>query len=156
MSTSNTASKVLCEEDFRWQGVTEEAYKAQGTHFSGALRQVLVGPNPDEPGASFETRYFEVKPGGYTSLEHHAHAHVVVILRGQAEVILDRTVHTVSPFDCIYIHPHSVHQIIACCEQEPLGFLCIVDQCRDRPQLPDKETLDWLTKDPEVAARIRT
>lgn len=156
MSQSNTASKVFPEQAFRWQGIEEEAYKAQGTHFSGARRQVLIGGGSGEQGISFETRYFEVEPGGYTSLEHHAHGHVVVVLRGSVEIVLDQTVQQASPFDCIFIAPHSLHQLVATSQDEPLGFLCIVDQQRDPPQLPDKETLNRLSADPRVAARIRT
>mgnify|MGYP006424984239 CR=1 FL=1 len=155
MTEFKTTSKVLREQGYRWHGVAEQAYKTDGSHFSGARRQALVGINQDEPGISCETRYFEIEPGGYTSLEHHTHAHVVVILRGRAEVILDRTVHEVSPFDCIYIAPHSLHQIIASSVDELLGFLCLVDRHRDRPQPPDQESLDWLSQSPEVAARLR-
>lgn len=156
MTSSKASSKVMHEEQYRWQGVDEQAYKTEGSHFSGAHRQVLLGVHPEETGISFETRYFEIEPGGYTSLEHHAHAHVVIILRGQAEVVLDRSIHQVEPYDCIYIAPHSLHQIIARSTNEPLGFLCIVDQQRDRPQLPDEESLNWLRSAPQVAERIHT
>ncbi len=34
---------------------------------------------------------------------------------------------------------------------EPLGFLCMVDAVRDRPQLPTEEDLAALRRDPAVA-----
>ena len=37
---------------------------------------------------------------------------------------------------------------------EPLGFLCMVNALRDRPQLPAAEDLDRLRKNPVVAGFI--
>ncbi|MBK1735870.1 cupin [Halorhodospira abdelmalekii] len=158
-ATSGTSpaerSKVLHCKEFRWQGVEEEAYKAEGSHFSGARRQALIGVRPGEEAPAFETRYFELAPGGYTSLEQHAHAHVVIVLRGCGEVILDQRLERIEPFTCIYIAPHALHQLHATSEQEPLGFLCIVDRERDRPQYPDATTLAWLREIPKIARRLR-
>ena len=149
-------SRILREQGFRWQGVEEAAYKPEGTHFSGARRQTLVGAPAGQEAPAFETRYFEVDPGGYTSLERHQHAHVVIILRGHAEVILDRRVAAARPLDCIYIAPWTWHQLHATDPDEPLGFLCSVDRDRDHPERPDAEALDRLCADPAVARRIRT
>lgn len=154
-ASDGEGSRVFRERDFRWQGVTEEAYKAEGTHFSGARRQTLVGAGAGGVSPGFETRYFEVDPGGYTSLEYHEHAHVVIIVRGRAEVVLGGALHAVEPIDCLYIAPNELHQLHATGE-EPLGFLCIVDGERDRPRRPDAETLARLCADPALAQRIRT
>jgi hypothetical protein len=35
---------------------------------------------------------------------------------------------------------------------EPLGFLCMVDAARDKPQLPSPEDLARLRRNPDVAA----
>jgi hypothetical protein len=35
---------------------------------------------------------------------------------------------------------------------EPLGFLCMVNAERDKPQLPEPADLEMLRKDPDVAA----
>ena len=149
-------SRVLREQGYRGEGVEEEAYKAEGTHFSGARRQTLVGRSSGQQAPAFETRYFEVEPGGYTTLEHHEHTHVVIVVRGRAEVVLDDRVEAVAPLDCIYIAPHAWHQIHATGDDEPLGFLCIVDRDRDRPQRPDADDLARLRSEPAVARRIRT
>ncbi len=148
-------SCVLRERHFRWEGAIEDAYKAQGDHFRGARRQTLIGEPAGQSAPAFETRYFEVAPGGYTTLEQHQHAHVIVIFRGCAEIILDQELMAVEPLDCVYIAPCTWHQIHATGE-EPLGFLCIVDRDRDRPQRPDPETLDRLCAEPRIAHRIRS
>ncbi|MFP4146953.1 MAG: cupin domain-containing protein [Halorhodospira sp.] len=156
-SAATEHSRVLRNRGYRWDGVEEEAYKAEGTHFSGARRQTLVGRPSGQEAPAFETRYFEVDPGGYTTLERHAHTHVVIIVRGRAEVILDNRVECAAPLDCIYIAPWSWHQIHAVAdEDEPLGFLCTVEQDRDRPERPDDEALARLCAEPAVARRIRT
>ena len=148
-------SRLLREDGFRWEGAVSEAYKAEGDHFRGATRQTLVGEPAGESAPAFETRYFEVAPGGYTTLERHGHAHVVVVVRGRAEVVLDDRLVTAEPLDCLYIAPWSWHQLHAVGEA-PLGFLCIVDRDRDRPCTPDADTLERLRAIPEIAHRIRS
>ena len=147
--------RILREANFRWEGIEQEAYKAEGTHFSGARRQTLVGQPAGQQAPAFETRSFEVEPGGYTTLERHEHTHVVIVLRGEAEVVLDQRVEAITPLDCAYIAPWAWHQIHAV-GTETLGFLCIVDRDRDRPQRPDPQHLDELRRTPAVARRIRT
>src|SRR3954468_515192 len=61
---------------FRWQGVEEKPYK-QGGGWEGVARFPLAARD------GFELRYFEIAPGGYSSLEKHEHAHVVIALRGR-------------------------------------------------------------------------
>ncbi len=120
--------------DFRWSGVTLQPYKLRGAaagEFAGASRQVIAGDR-GEP-IAFELRYFELDPGGFTSLERHRHCHVVIGLRGRGGVMLDAREHRVAPFDAIYIAPHRAHRLRAI-GREPFGFFCIVDRERDRPQ----------------------
>ncbi len=149
-------SRILREQDYRWEGAEDAAYKAEGTHFSGVRRQTLAGAPAGQEALGFETRYFQVDPGGYTSLERHQHAHVVIVVRGHAEVILDQRVASARPLDCLYIAPWTWHQLHAVDADEPLGFLCSVDRDRDRPERPDAEALNRLCAAPEVARRIRT
>jgi quercetin dioxygenase-like cupin family protein len=78
------------------------------------------------------TRYFEIQPGGYSSLERHRHPHAVLVIRGRGQVLLDRDVVPVKPFDCVYVSPETVHQFQAA-DDTSLGFLCVVDRLRDRP-----------------------
>ncbi len=155
MPDSVSPSKVLRQSDHRWTGVPLKAYKTDGTHFRGVIRQTLIGEGEGEERPGFMTRYFEVEPGGYTSLERHEHPHVVVIVRGRGEVILDRRLETVEPLDCVYIAPECLHQFHTVGD-EPLGFLCIVDRQRDRPRLADGDDLQRLRGNPEVAAKIKT
>lgn len=159
-SDTGAASRVKIEDDYRWSGVTPEPYKVGVDNFHGAVRQVLVGEDAGEQAPGFVTRYFELEPGGYTSLERHAHPHVVVILRGRAEIILDTRVEVATPHDAVYIAPWCLHQLHSVPDDhapdEPLGFLCIVDRERDRPVYPELEEVERLRQKPSVAARLRT
>jgi quercetin dioxygenase-like cupin family protein len=154
MSDSADQSKVISAHSYRWEGVPLREYKTEGTHFRGITRQTLLGEGADEQALSFETRYFEVQPGGYSTLERHDHPHAVVILRGHGEVILQDRVESLAPHDVVYIAPQTVHQFHASGD-EPLGFICIVDQERDRPQLPDDDEAAALAQVDAVAQRLK-
>ncbi|HYW04818.1 MAG TPA: cupin domain-containing protein [Gammaproteobacteria bacterium] len=151
---SEESSRVIRGGGFRWQGVGVREYKSEGTHFRGITRQTLLGEGADEQSLNFVTRYFELEPGGYSSLERHRHPHAVVILRGEGELVLGNRVETVRPPDCVYVAPDTFHQFHAT-GGEPLGFLCTVDRERDRPRLPDEDELRELCRNPAVARRIR-
>lgn len=129
----NGRSKVIRHDGFRWEGVAVREYKAQDGSFRGVTRQTILGEGDGEGDLAFVTRYFEVAPGGYSSLERHQHPHSVVVLRGRGEVRLAGATHPVRPFDCVYVAPGDIHQFRANGD-EPLGFLCVVDRVRDRPQ----------------------
>jgi quercetin dioxygenase-like cupin family protein len=127
-------SRVLrFRPDFRWQGLPAAEYKQGGDHWRGVTRTVLVGEAGD--GTAFQLRYFEVAPGGFTSLEEHVHEHAVVILRGQGQVQLGDTVHALGFGDTVYVAPREVHQFRNLSATEQFGFLCVVDALRDRPQV---------------------
>lgn len=117
-------------EPHAWRGVAVQEYKLAADHHCGVLRSVLVGGNGEQ--TQFEVRYFEIAPGGFTTLEHHRHEHVVVVLRGGGEVRLGEEWHPVGFGDTVYVAPHEVHQLRNP-GQEPFGFLCVVDAQRDRP-----------------------
>jgi quercetin dioxygenase-like cupin family protein len=127
-------SKVIRGEGFRWGGVPLREYKNEGTHFKSITRQNLLGEGNDEQALGIILRYFEIQPGGYSSLERHQHPHSVMVIRGRGRVLLDDEVHSVGPLDCVYVSPHTVHQFQAA-GHEPFGFLCIVARERDRPVL---------------------
>jgi quercetin dioxygenase-like cupin family protein len=118
---------------FRWRGVVVKEYKPAGEDFRGVTRQTLLGDGAGEEALSFLTRYFEVAPGGFTSLELHRHPHAVIVLRGRGEVTLGGETFALAPFDCVYVSPETAHQFRAGVE-DPLGFLCMVDRERDRPR----------------------
>lgn len=127
-------SRVLKCRGFRWEGVEVRRYKEDAEHFRGVTRQTLLGEGPDEEALGSVARYFEVEPGGFSSLELHRHPHAVVVLRGRGTVRLGEETFEIEPFDCIYVSPETPHQFRAA-PGEPLGFLCVVDRDRDRPRL---------------------
>ncbi len=127
-------SKVLKAAAFRWQGVEVREYKAAGAPYKDVTRQTLLGEGEGEADLNFITRYFEIQPGGYSTLERHQHPHAVVVIRGRGRVALGERTYDLAPFDCVYVAPGAVHQFEAS-GVEPLGFLCIVDRVRDRPEL---------------------
>lgn len=127
-------SKVLACRDFRWQGVERKAYKEGEAPYKDVTRQALLGEGPGEEPLQFITRYFEVRPGGYSTLELHQHPHAVIILRGTGQVVLGDETHEIAPYDCVYVAPGTTHQFRAT-GTELLGFLCVVDRVRDRPQV---------------------
>lgn len=126
-------SKVIRCRELRWEGVERKPYKESATApFKGVTRQTLLGEGPGEEPLRFITRYFEVQPGGYSTLETHEHPHAVIVLRGAGQVVLDNQTHDLAPFDCVYVAPGAKHQFRAT-GRHPLGFLCVVDRDRDRP-----------------------
>ncbi len=124
--------KVVQSRGFRWEGVEPRVYKPAGRDHAGVTRYLLLGGAPNEEALQFETRYFEIEEGGYTSLERHLHAHAVVVIRGRGTAVLGGESHEVQPFDCVYVAPNGVHQFRAD-RGASLGFLCTVDRERDRP-----------------------
>jgi len=115
-----------------WAGIDPRAYQDEPGAYRGVARHTLLGPSHFADGVCFEVRYFEVEPGGFSSLERHAHAHAVMVLRGQGRVRLGDRIESVRAFDVVYVAPDEVHRFEAA-EEEPLGFLCVVDAERDRP-----------------------
>ena len=136
---------------FRWDEVDVLAYKAEGSApFAGITRQVLF--EHDELAA--QLRYFEIEPGGHSTLERHAHVHGVVVLNGQGRCLVGGTVHDVGTHDLITVPPLTWHQFRAG-DDAPLGFLCLVNAERDRPQLPTPAQLEELRRDATIAAFVR-
>jgi mannose-6-phosphate isomerase-like protein (cupin superfamily) len=122
--------------DQRWDGVEVLAYKAAGeAPFKDVTRQVLF--DDDRIGA--QLRYFEVSPGGWTTLERHEHVHNVLVLRGRGRCLVGDAVRDLALHDLVEVPPWTWHQFRAA-PDEPLGFLCLVRQERDRPQLPGAGT----------------
>jgi len=115
---------------FHWEGVDVTNYKDEGTApFRDVTRQVLF----DDPSLAAQLRYFEVAPGGWTTLERHEHVHKVMVIRGAGEAVRD-----IAQNDLVSVPPMTWHQFRAGAD-EPLGFLCLVNRERDRPQLPPED-----------------
>ena len=107
---------------FDWQGGCLSHYPPE-KKMKGVSVRWLIGPAEKAP--NFALRYFEIEPGGWTSLDRHAHDHGVVVLRGHGQVLLDQEEHEIAFGDVVYVPPDEVHQFKNSGE-EPLGFLCVI------------------------------
>jgi quercetin dioxygenase-like cupin family protein len=138
-------------EPCRWAGVGVLQYKAEGSApFKDITRQTLF----DDPDLRCQVRYFEMGAGGYSTLERHEHVHAVMILRGSGQCMVGDRVFAVNERDLVNIPGMTWHQFRASAEA-PMGFLCVVNQERDRPQLPTEADLAVLRANPVLAAFIR-
>lgn len=136
----------------RWQRVEVMPYKdADQAPFRDISRQLLFG----DADLAAELRYFEIAAGGYSTLERHRHRHAVLILRGHGRCLVGSRIHDLAEHDLVSIGADTWHQFRAD-RGEALGFLCLVNRDRDRPQLPDAAALAALRADPAIAAFIRT
>lgn len=148
------SSKVIKCSDYQWDSVPRKEYKDDTECYQGVHRYSLLGEAEDEQQLNFQTRYFEVKPGGYTSFELHRHPHSVVIIRGEGEVVLGNELHEIGLHDVVFVAPETPHQFHATGD-EPLGFICIVDRYRDRPTLPDDEFVEREITSKQVREKIK-
>jgi mannose-6-phosphate isomerase-like protein (cupin superfamily) len=135
-------------EDFRWESVETRPYKEdERALYKTITRQVLFS----DPNMAGELRYFEVAPGGFSTLERHEHMHAVLILRGRGQCLVGDEVKALETRDLVTVPPMTWHQFRARTE-EPLGFLCMVDAQRDKPQLPTPQDVERLRQSPTIAA----
>jgi quercetin dioxygenase-like cupin family protein len=135
------------QDGFRWDGVAYLPYKQDGAApFKDISRQVLF----HEDSLGCELRYFEMDAAGYSTLERHEHTHAVMILRGHGECLLGGEIRAVKPHDLVTIPAWTWHQFKAT-GGESLGFLCMVNVQRDRPQLPTEAELSAMKQNPDVA-----
>lgn len=113
-----------------------EAYKETTDTWKGAMRRELSGKRGETQ--CFHVRYFEIAPGGYSTLEQHQHEHVVIPIRGQGEVQFGCSIYRVGFGDVVCISPGDPHQFRTPADaQGPFGFLCIVNATRDMPVAVD-------------------
>jgi len=137
---------------FTWSEVEKESYKEGVGSWCGIDRNTLIGNRGES--AKFHLRYFEIAPGGNSSLEKHVHEHVVICARGAGRAVVGDTVHEMAPMDVLYIAPDAPHQLINP-GQEPFGFFCIVDSDRDRPRELDSEDMERLDASPKTKGVYR-
>lgn len=130
-------SKVIRHNGaFEWDQIPLEAYKATSETWKGITRRELIGKRGESP--RFHVRYFELAPGGYSTLEPHEHEHVVLVLRGHGEARFGCYVYRVGFGDVVYVAPGDSHQFLNPEDAtEPFGFVCMVNAERDRPQAVD-------------------
>ena len=131
----------------RWEKVELLPYREDERGlFKTVSRQILFS----DPELAAELRYFEVAPGGFSTLERHEHMHAVMVIRGRGECLVGRKVRMIELHDLVTVPPWTWHQFRAGA-QEPLGFLCMVNARRDKPQLPTDADLAELRRDEAVA-----
>jgi len=140
------------KKNFTWEHSDLLAYKeGEGTHFKSLTRQILFNGRSELPS---QLRYFEIAPGGHSTLERHEHVHVVMVLRGSGRVLLGKEVVEVNPYDVMTIAPKTWHQFRATGDQA-FGFLCLVTCERDKPERPSEAQLQKLKQDPKIAEFIK-
>jgi len=145
---SETKGTIRAFLDWRWSEVPLHPYKEDGAApFRAITRQTLFS----DPGFGCELRYFEMNAGGHSSLERHAHTHGVLILRGEGHCLLGEEVRAVKQNDLVTIPPWLWHQFRATAGA-PMGFLCMVNQLRDKPQVPTGVECAEMRRNPAVAA----
>ena len=118
--------------DMTWSGVADEPYKTITGGWSNIIRRVLIGGRGES--AKFHVRYFEIAPGGASSLERHKHEHVVICVKGEGVVRTGKAKRKMGFMDTLYISPDTVHQL-SNPFKIPFGFFCIVNARRDKPEV---------------------
>ncbi len=123
--------RLAFRKDWNWEGRNSSPYKDAGDlAFRGVRRVELVGRFGERTRS--DLRYFEVEPGGHTSLEKHVHTHVVIGARGEGVLLLGDRRMPLKHLDVACVGPLEAHQLRNETE-EPFGFFCVVDHDRDRP-----------------------
>lgn len=145
-------SIVIKENNYSWSGVERKDYKTNTQNFKDIHRYTLL--SDEHPALNSQTRYFEIQPDGYSSLEYHRHPHSVIIIRGKGHVVLNNEIKEISAFDVVYISPETIHQFYAD-EGTELGFICIVDRYRDRPVVPSDKKIESIIESRKVLDKIR-
>jgi mannose-6-phosphate isomerase-like protein (cupin superfamily) len=136
----------------RWEQTDVLSYKEDGAApFRAVTRQVLF----TDPAMASEWRYFEVAADGHTTLERHDHVHAVMVHRGCGHCLVGSQIKAIGMGDLVFIPAMTWHQFRAD-SGDVLGFLCLVNADRDRPQLPTAQDLESLNSSPAVAAFIRS
>lgn len=145
-------SKIIKSTTQGWNGIEPKKYKTEGSNFKSISRYSLLDDETSE--LNTHTRYFEIEPDGYSSLEMHRHPHSVVVLKGAGSVILDDQILEINEHDVIYVAPETIHQFQAD-RGEILGFLCIVDRYRDKPVIPSDDFIRANIHSEKVLKKIR-
>jgi mannose-6-phosphate isomerase-like protein (cupin superfamily) len=134
--------RVVRAAQHGWEGIEPSGYAPDAPQ-TGVVRHTIVGSrkmSPDEPGPRMELRYFEVAPGAASRLEKHVHEHYVIVRKGYGYAVVGDTVSELAPNDVVYVGPLELHQFVNRGD-EPFGFYCFVESCRDFSQAPTPEEL---------------
>jgi mannose-6-phosphate isomerase-like protein (cupin superfamily) len=148
---NNEQRRVVRATKDGWEGVPVEGYRPGAA--VGAERHTIVGSRkerPSDPGPRIELRYFELQRGAVSRLEKHEHEHYVIIRCGEGYAIVGESVTPVGPNDVVYVAPMEIHQFVNR-GNEPFGFYCIVEACRDYVQEPSEDDVARLNATPAGA-----
>lgn len=121
-------TKIIRFKNGKWLGIKSIPYKEKSGNWAFIERFPLIKSST----IKFEVRYFEIAPGGYSSLEYHNHAHVVICVRGKGKLRTGKKTSILKYLDIAYIAPNEIHQL-SNPFKEPFGFFCIVNSKRDKP-----------------------
>ena len=133
--------------NYRWDDVSKIEYKSGGKDtFFNVDRQNIIS---SADGVDFDVRYFECGAGGFTTLEKHAHVHIVMIARGCGRVIIGENVFEAQPNDFFIIPSWTPHQLINAGDT-PFGFFCSVNATRDKFVLLSEEEARSLKENKDV------
>ena len=145
-------TKIVHAQKEGWEGVDPVGYTPDDPG-TGVARHTIVGSRKEDradPGPQLELRYFEVQPGAASRLERHEHEHYVIVKRGFGYAVIGDDATEIGPNDVIYVAPLELHQFVNRSD-EPFGFYCIVDSCRDFSQAPTEADLNRLEASPAGA-----
>lgn len=140
--------------NYEWDGIKLIDYKPDDDSaptFFNVSRQNIFESKGD---INFDIRYFECGVGGFTTLEKHEHAHVVMVLRGQGKIIIGDEIKVVKPFDMVVIPSLAAHQLLNT-GKEPFGFVCTVNATRDKFRLLSKDELKEMNQNDKISSLIR-
>jgi mannose-6-phosphate isomerase-like protein (cupin superfamily) len=149
----NEQRRIIRASEGGWHGVEAEGYRPGDSIDTGVSRHTLIGgrkDDPADPGPGSELRYFAVGPGKASRLEKHEHEHYVIVREGNGYAIVGDGVSEVSPGDIVYVGPMEIHQFVNRGDTT-FGFFCMVDACRDIPQMPSQGDLARLNASPAGA-----
>ncbi len=149
----NEQRRIIRASSDGWHGVEAEGYRPGDSVDTGVSRHTLIGSrkeNASDDGPGSELRYFKVGPGKASRLEKHEHEHYVVVHEGEGYAIVGDAVSEIAPGDVVYVGPMEIHQFVTRGDR-PFGFFCMVNACRDIPQMPSQEELARLNASPAGA-----
>ncbi len=152
MTTGDRPIHRKATADYRWDGVELLPYKEDDRALFKAITRQTLFSDPDLQG---ELRYFEMAPDGFSTLERHEHMHAVLILRGRGHCLVGNEVRPVETRDLVTVPAMTWHQFRAT-RGEPLGFLCMVNARRDKPQLPTPDDMAELRADAKIASFLES
>lgn len=100
--------------------------------YNKVTARVLI--NPENGWEGHVMRLFELGQGGYSGDHSHDFQHIVMVVKGEGELILDGVVHPVKEGSFMYIPNNAQHQLRnTTTENEVMRFMCIVPEYGHTP-----------------------